>query len=155
MRRQILVMFYFCFTTLTTVGLGDFHPRGDAERLLVIPFMFFGVISLTVITEGFQSIVGRLNSISEGFEEYGSLQQFLQMLRFRYNCNQNLGGDYEKKIYDFFENRWNHHKTQFLQDSNDWMLLHELPQQVQLQILRHFIYPNFCMKFNRLLRFKN
>lgn len=31
----------------------------------------------------------------------------------------------------------------------------ELPQQVQLQILKDFIYPNFCTKFNRLLRFRN
>ena len=66
-------MFYFCFTTLTTVGLGDFHPRGDWERLLVVPFLFFGVMSLSVVTEGFQSIVARLNGISEGFEEYGTL----------------------------------------------------------------------------------
>ena len=71
---QVLIIFYFCFTTLSTVGLGDFHPRGDAERLLVVPFLIFGVMSLSLITERFLTIVGRLKSINQDFGDQARLE---------------------------------------------------------------------------------
>ena len=32
-RERLVVMSYFMFTTLSTVGLGDLHPRANAERI--------------------------------------------------------------------------------------------------------------------------
>ena len=37
---------YFAFTTLSTVGFGDFHPRSDRERLLIV-FIFLVGVNLT------------------------------------------------------------------------------------------------------------
>jgi len=31
--RNIITLSYFLFTTLSTTGFGDYHPRSDYERL--------------------------------------------------------------------------------------------------------------------------
>jgi hypothetical protein len=36
-------MIYFTFTTLATVGFGDYHPRADEERLFVVIIFLSGV----------------------------------------------------------------------------------------------------------------
>ena len=41
--RNVIVLFYFAFTTLSTVGFGDFHPKGNLERLVCSFVFLFGV----------------------------------------------------------------------------------------------------------------
>ena len=41
---QLLIIFYFISTTLSTVGLGDFRPISDLERLEIIPYLLFGYL---------------------------------------------------------------------------------------------------------------
>jgi hypothetical protein len=38
-----IIAIYFSFTSLSTVGFGDYHPRSDPERLLVAFILLFGV----------------------------------------------------------------------------------------------------------------
>ena len=45
----ILRLFYFAFTTLTTIGFGDFHPKGDIERLYTSMMLLFGVMLMTYV----------------------------------------------------------------------------------------------------------
>jgi len=53
-------MFYFSFTTLSTVGLGDFHPKNDFEKMMMVPFMFVGVICFSFITGQFLELTDRI-----------------------------------------------------------------------------------------------
>jgi len=55
-------MIYFSFTTLSSVGLGDYHPKNSAERLAMVPIMFFGFMIFTYIA-------GELNTHSERLYE--------------------------------------------------------------------------------------
>lgn len=34
---------YFAFTSLSTVGFGDYHPKGDEERFICAFILLFGV----------------------------------------------------------------------------------------------------------------
>ena len=34
---------YYCITTLTTVGYGDFHPQTDLGKIFFIPFIISGL----------------------------------------------------------------------------------------------------------------
>jgi len=34
---------YFSFTSLSTVGFGDYHPRSNSERLIGAAMLVFGV----------------------------------------------------------------------------------------------------------------
>ena len=51
-----IVMFYFSFTTLMTIGLGDYAPRGIFEVALAGVGMLGGVIVLTIIKDNFITI---------------------------------------------------------------------------------------------------
>jgi hypothetical protein len=40
---EVVMFFYFSFTTLSTVGFGDYHPKTSLERLIMAAIMVFGV----------------------------------------------------------------------------------------------------------------
>ena len=54
---SVLKLVYFSFTTLTTVGFGDLHPRSDAERVFVAFGMLIGVAIFSIFMSEFIEIV--------------------------------------------------------------------------------------------------
>ena len=52
--RNTIILFYFSLTTLSTIGLGDLKPVGDAERMMGAFLMFGGVVV-------FSYVMGSLN----------------------------------------------------------------------------------------------
>lgn len=63
---QVLVYFYFSFTSLSTVGLGDYNPRSDNERL----FIAFGLLVGVAI---FSYIIGEFCKMVESYSTYNQL----------------------------------------------------------------------------------
>jgi hypothetical protein len=61
--RQVLVYFYFSFTSLSTVGLGDYNPRSDSERLFIAMGLLIGVAI-------FSYIMGEFCKMVESFSTY-------------------------------------------------------------------------------------
>ena len=53
-------MTYFAFTTLATVGFGDYSPRSDYERIFGAFFLLFGVATFTVIQSNFTEMIDKL-----------------------------------------------------------------------------------------------
>jgi len=47
--KQTNVAVYFAFTSLSTVGFGDFHPRSDVERLVGAAMLTFGVAIFSMV----------------------------------------------------------------------------------------------------------
>ena len=47
---------YFSFTSLSTVGLGDMHPRNDYERILTALVLLFGVAIFSFVMGNFIEI---------------------------------------------------------------------------------------------------
>jgi len=56
--RAAIVAVYFSFTSLSTVGFGDYHPRSNSERLLVAFVLLFGVAIFSYIMGIFIEILG-------------------------------------------------------------------------------------------------
>ena len=42
--QKTIALMYFIFTTISTVGLGDFHPKSNSERVICSFVMLFGVM---------------------------------------------------------------------------------------------------------------
>ena len=55
--EQALVSMYFAFTSLSTVGFGDYTPRSDPERVLGSVLLLFGVAIFSVIMGRFIEMV--------------------------------------------------------------------------------------------------
>ena len=51
------MLIYFAFTTLSTVGFGDFNPKSDFERLICVIILVFGVAIFSYIMGNFVEIL--------------------------------------------------------------------------------------------------
>jgi len=52
-----VIVTYYAFTTLSTVGFGDFHPRSDAERAICAVILLAGVAIFSYIMGNFIEIL--------------------------------------------------------------------------------------------------
>jgi hypothetical protein len=77
------------FTTLSTVGLGDYHPRSDFERILVSIILFFGVAIFSYIMGNFAEILSEFKSYNDELEEGELLTKFFGVL-VKFNGYQHL-----------------------------------------------------------------
>ena len=78
--EQTLVMIYFSFTTLTTVGFGDFHPRSDGERLFMAFNLLFGVMIFSIIMGNYMEIAEEIRHFDDDNEEGDELTKFFMVL---------------------------------------------------------------------------
>ena len=50
---NIYVVVYYMFTTLSTVGFGDFNPKSEFERLIITFILIIGVACFSFIISQF------------------------------------------------------------------------------------------------------
>jgi hypothetical protein len=55
--RKAIIVVYYAFTSLSTVGFGDFYPKSDFERVLVAIILLFGVAIFSYIMGNFINIL--------------------------------------------------------------------------------------------------
>lgn len=53
----LLAYLYFSFTSLTTVGFGDYNPRSDIERAFIAFGLLFGVALFSLIMGQFIEMI--------------------------------------------------------------------------------------------------
>ena len=46
---QVLILFYYMTTTMSTVGLGDFRPTNSFERIIIIFYLLAGFLFFSYI----------------------------------------------------------------------------------------------------------
>jgi len=54
---QAIVGMYYSFTSLTTVGFGDYNPRSEFERIFCAMILLFGVAIFSYIMGNFIEIL--------------------------------------------------------------------------------------------------
>ena len=72
----MVILTYFAFTSLSTVGLGDYHPKSDVERLLGAFMLLFGVAITSYIMDNFNNMVMQLEKLNKNFDEDHTLSLF-------------------------------------------------------------------------------
>ena len=77
----VIKLTYFAFTTLSTVGLGDIYPNGNAERVFGSFFMLFGVLLTSIIMDNFSSMLNELRHFNKNYEESKELNLFVGTMR--------------------------------------------------------------------------
>ena len=60
-----MIMMYFTFTSLSTVGFGDYHPKSDVERLWTAFALMMGVAF-------FALIIGNLLEMIDEYTDFHS-----------------------------------------------------------------------------------
>ena len=80
---------YYAYTTLSTVGFGDFNPRSDLERAVCIVVLLLGVAIFGIIMGMFLEIIEKFKEYDSELDEGDALSQFFGMLK-NYNYNKLL-----------------------------------------------------------------
>jgi len=82
--ERTIAVLYFSFTTLTTIGLGDFNPKSNLERLIMAVVFMAGVAVFSILMDNFLNSVKSFRKISAENEESERLSKFLNLL-IKYN----------------------------------------------------------------------
>lgn len=125
MMSGILLM-YYSFTTLSTVGFGDFSPKSESEQLIMAFTMLFGVAVFSYCLGIFIDILASFQDLSKEFDEGDELTKFLQVIQ-RFNGNKSLQPEFINRIQDFFEYKWKSDKNNAMSEEADLAILGQLP----------------------------
>jgi len=101
---------YFAFTSMSTVGFGDLHPRSDYERVVCAFILLFGVSIFSYIMGIFISILEQIQQLNEENENGEELNMFFHMIT-KLNGGDALCPLLVKKITDHFEYNWENDKN--------------------------------------------
>jgi hypothetical protein len=109
----MIKMVYFSFTSLTTVGFGDLHPKTDFERLFIAFGLMFGVSIFSYLMGTFIEMFDRYRNHNDSNEEADSLSRFFGILK-RFNYNEDIDTTFKRKLESYFEFKWENDKNQIL-----------------------------------------
>jgi hypothetical protein len=61
--KVVLILTYFSFTSLSTIGLGDFHPKNSTERIFISVTLLLGVSTFSYIMGNFSTILSKFKKL--------------------------------------------------------------------------------------------
>lgn len=77
----MIVLCYFSFTSLTTVGLGDYNPRSNGERLFIAFGLLMGVAIFSVIMGHFMEMIDQYKEYKSTNDQGDELSRFFGTLK--------------------------------------------------------------------------
>ena len=80
---RVLVSTYFSFTTISTIGLGDYYPVSDIERLVGSFVLLFGVAIFSYMMGELLFMINLKRSLDReiGEDDEDNLDKFFTLLR--------------------------------------------------------------------------
>ena len=121
--HNMVLLMYFSYTTLSTVGFGDFNPRSDYERLLCILVLLLGVGIFALILSNFNEILERLQKLDEETGDEDELNKFFDTIKIRYNCGHDIDPSIKLKFEKLFEYKWSIDRNQAIDDPEEQAFL--------------------------------
>ena len=140
--ENLWIVVYFMFTTLSTVGFGDFHPKSEIERVFMTFILLVGVACFSYIMSQFISIVLEVQNVTATNEESEMLSRWILLLK-NFNNNKPLPPDMIHKFEAYFEYYWKNDKNYAVATEDDMALLDELPSHIQANIYKDFLFEDF------------
>jgi hypothetical protein len=145
---------YFSFTSLSTVGFGDFHPLNSYERALTAIVLLFGVAVFSIVMGNFIEISDAFLSMNQEFDDGDKLSRFFGLLK-KFNKGQSIQIEMKNRIEEFFDHRWRNDKNQSISTDADRDMVEQLPIEIQRAIYTDFLFKGFLQKFRRYFSIPN
>ena len=87
--ENAVIVIYFAFTTLSTVGFGDYHPRSNAERLICAFILLIGVAIFSYIMGIFIEILISIQGLNADVDEGEMLSRWFGLIK-RFNSSRSI-----------------------------------------------------------------
>lgn len=104
-----LILLYYSFTTLSTIGFGDFHPKDNIERIFCAIIMVGGVMVFSYIMGNFVDMIKSYEIMNSDIDDGDNLSKFLGLMK-KFNKGKDINEDLKKRIEEYFSFRWNEDK---------------------------------------------
>ena len=136
------IIVYFMFTTLSTVGLGDFNPKSEIERLIMCLVLLLGVTCFAYIMSVLVAIVQEVQVATAEPEESQKLSRWLLLLQ-HFNKNKPLPAEMIAYFEKYFEYFWRNDKNSSVDSDENMALMSELPNEIRTSIFKDFLFEDF------------
>ena len=123
--QNLVVSIYFAFTSLSTVGFGDYVPCSNIERFIGAFILLFGVSIFSYIMGNFIEIIGVMGEINGSFNDGDNLTRFFGLIK-RFNNDRDINRDLMLRIEDYFEYKWEEDVNLAIITDDDFSLLNQL-----------------------------
>lgn len=143
---QLTIVVYFAFTTLSTVGFGDYNPKSETERIITTFILLIGVACFSYIMGQFIEILMNFQQVTADNEDSENLSKWLGLLA-HFNKNRPLSKEMTKKFEQYFEYYWQHDKNYAIQSDDDKRFMKELPKHIRRDIYKEFLFKDFIYLF--------
>ena len=127
--ENLLLVMYFSFTTLSTVGFGDFHPKSEVERVVTTFILLVGVATFSFIMGQFIDILLNLQTVTASNEDSQNLSRWINLLK-HFNKNRPLPPEMTREFEKYFEYYWANDKNNAIKSEDDMALMDELPSHI-------------------------
>jgi hypothetical protein len=101
----MVLVVYYAFTTLATVGYGDFHAISDTEKIVSSIIILFGVTVFSFIMGNFIEILMSFKIVTAENEDSENLTKWFGLLA-RFNKGRPLPKEMTRKIENYFDYYW-------------------------------------------------
>jgi hypothetical protein len=115
LREQVVIMLYFSFTSLSTVGFGDYNPKSNIERIFIAFSLMFGVAIFSLMMGNFIDILTEFKEFDADLDQGDELAKFFNIMM-HFNKNEEINPTLKLEIEKFFEYKWSCDKNYALTD---------------------------------------
>ena len=150
--ENAIIITYFSFTSLSTVGFGDYNPRSNPERLFTCAMLMFGVAVFSYIMGNFIEIITKMKDINASFSDGDNLARFFGLLKM-FNSDKQLEHDIMVKIESYFEYKWEQDCNLAIHEEEDFHLLNQLQYSVQVDIYHTYLFNKFLKSHKHFFEF--
>ena len=127
--EEMLIATYFAFTTLSTVGFGDYCPQSDAERAIGSCVLLFGVLIFSSILNDFVGLIDEFEVYDDPINHGYELTKFFGLIKY-FNKNKSLNESLKSRIEDHFNYRWEHNLNQAFENEIEQEIYSQMPIEV-------------------------
>ena len=93
--EKVVLMQYFAFTSLSTVGFGDINPKSNIERIATSIILLMGVAIFSYIMGMFTEILNTFLTLNASLSDDENLAKFFGLIQ-RFNKNKSLNSVLKK-----------------------------------------------------------
>jgi hypothetical protein len=113
---------YYAFTSLSTVGFGDFHPKSDAERFLCAFMLMGGVGIFSIIMGNFSDIIQEIEATNAPLDNQDLLSKFMSVIKHK-NYSKPVKAKFKTEVEQFFAYKWSNDRNQAIDDPDELAIL--------------------------------
>ena len=150
---QAIIGFYFAFTTLSTVGFGDFTPWSDGERLCGSMMLLLGVAIFSYYMTLFISMLEKIKEFQSDVDDGDQLAKFFGLIS-KFNNNTPVNLELKRKIEAHMAYKWQNDKTIFLKTTEDLALVSQIPTDCSDKIFYEYLHSQFLKDFRKYFIFE-